>query len=81
VSVRCLRREFHRQVGMSTMAYLREVRLARAHDDLVHGDAADTTVAAVAHRWGYTRPARFTQRYQNRYKITPCETLRRPYRR
>lgn len=81
VSVRCLRREFHRQVGMSPMAYLREVRLARAHDDLVHGDAADTTVAAVAHRWGYTRPARFTQRYQNRYKITPCETLRRPYRR
>ncbi|WP_203789996.1 helix-turn-helix domain-containing protein [Paractinoplanes rishiriensis] len=34
VSLRCLRREFHRQVGLPPMAYLRKVRLARAHAEL-----------------------------------------------
>lgn len=78
VDVRFLRREFHRQVGMAPMAYVREVRMARAHGDLMHADPHRTSVAEVARRWGYARPARFAARYRDRYRVGPQETLGRP---
>jgi len=57
------------------MAYLRHVRLARAHHDLRHGDVH--TVAEAAHRWGFTHLGRFAVLYQARYGAAPSETLRR----
>jgi len=76
VSLRCLRQEFHRQVGESPMAYLRAVRMSRAHLDLRAADPATTSVAEVARRWGYVRPGRFAADYRARYHVLPAETLR-----
>jgi AraC-like DNA-binding protein len=76
VSLRCLQREFHRQVGLPPMAYLRKVRMARAHAELLGADPAETSVTDVARRWGFARPGRFTLRYLARYGATPAETLR-----
>ncbi len=82
VSPRSLRQEFHRQVGMAPMAYVREVRLARAHADLRAADPEQTSVADIARRWGYPRPSRFAARYRQRYQAAAAETLRgRPPRR
>ncbi|GLE50730.1 AraC family transcriptional regulator [Mycobacterium montefiorense] len=52
VSVRSLQLGFRRHLDTSPMAYLREVRLRRAHRMLLESDPSMTTVAAVAHRWG-----------------------------
>jgi AraC-like DNA-binding protein len=76
VSLRCLRQEFHRQVGMPPMAYLSEVRLARAHRELVDADPAQTSVTDVARRWGFARTGWFATRYRRLYGLDPEETLR-----
>ncbi len=78
VSVWCLRQEFQRRVGMPPMAYVRQVRMARAHADLLDADPAVTSVDAVARRWGYPRTARFARQYQARYRTLPTATLHRP---
>jgi len=73
-SVRTLQAGFQYHVGASPMAYLRHVRLARAHDDLRHGRV--DTVAEAAHRWGFTHLGRFATAYHARYGATPSQTLR-----
>jgi len=78
VSAGCLQQEFRRQVGMPPMAYVREVRMGRAHAELLDADPDHNSVDAVARRWGYARMARFTEQYQARYHVTPYETLHHP---
>lgn len=75
VSQGFLRREFHREVGLPPMEYLRNVRVARAHAELRGADPVETSVVEIARRWGFTRPDRFTQRYVARYGVTPDDTL------
>jgi AraC-like DNA-binding protein len=76
VSVRSLQEGFRRHLGMSPMAYLREVRLRRAHSDLRAAHPSHTTVAAVAHRWGFTHLGRFATAHKLMYGETPHEALR-----
>jgi AraC-like DNA-binding protein len=76
VSIRTLQAGFQRYVGVGPMAYLRDVRLARAHEDLRAGDPRETTVARVAHRWGFIHLGRFAAAYRARYGTTPSRTLR-----
>jgi transcriptional regulator GlxA family with amidase domain len=75
VSVRTLQAGFRRYVGSTPMAYLRHVRLARAHDDLWAADPGQTTVADVAYRWGFLHLGRFAAAYRTRYHTTPSQTL------
>jgi AraC-like DNA-binding protein len=76
VSVRALQAAFHRHTGVTPMAYLRDLRLAGAHDDLCRADPARETVAGVAHRWGFTHLSRFAAGYRQRYGVPPSVTLR-----
>jgi AraC-like DNA-binding protein len=75
VSVRTLQEGFQRHLGMSPMAYLRVVRLRRAHRDLRSADPAHTTVARIAHRWGFTHLGRFAAAHQRMYGQTPLQAL------
>jgi AraC-like DNA-binding protein len=75
MSPRLLRAEFHRQVGVPPMAYVRQVRLARAHAELLAADPDETTVAEVARRWGFPRASRFAARYRARFGVPPSQTL------
>lgn len=77
VSVRSLQEGFREHVGMPPMAYLRRVRLQRAHADMSAADGAPATVASVAHRWGFTHLGRFARAYQALYGDLPVQTLRR----
>jgi AraC-like DNA-binding protein len=63
---RCLRFEFHRQV-----------RLARAHADLLAAGPDETTVAEVARRWGFPSAGRFATHYRARFGVPPSQTLHR----
>ena len=74
-SLRTLQAAFAETTGLPPMAYLKAVRLERAHRDLrTAGPGA--TVAAIARRWGFGHLGRFAGDYRRRYGCTPTETLR-----
>lgn len=76
VSVRSLQQGFQRHLDTSPMAYLREVRLRRAHQTLEESNPSTVTVASVAHRWGFTNLGRFASAHAKRYGEPPSATLR-----
>jgi AraC-like DNA-binding protein len=75
VSVRTLQVAFRRYTGTTPMAYLRQIRLTRAHDELRRADPSFETVAEVAYRCGFTHLGRFAATYRDRYGVTPSTTL------
>ncbi len=76
VSVRALQAIFRRHVGLAPMAYLRELRLTGAHEELRRAGPGTTTVALVANRWGFSHLGRFAATYRQRYGESPSATLR-----
>jgi AraC-like DNA-binding protein len=79
-SVRTLQLGFQRHLDTSPMAYLREVRLRRAHQTLLESDPSTVTVASVAYRWGFTNLGRFASAHAKRYGEAPSVTLRSGFR-
>lgn len=75
VSPRALQVGFRSVLDTSPAAFLREVRLTRAHEELVVADAAHTTVSAIAGRWGFAHLGRFAEHYRRRFGRNPSETL------
>jgi AraC-like DNA-binding protein len=75
VTVRAVQLAFRRYMGTTPREYLRQVRLERAHRDLVAADPARDSVTAVAYRWGFASPSRFASYYHRAYGITPSHTL------
>ncbi|WP_427132291.1 AraC family transcriptional regulator [Pseudarthrobacter sp. S9] len=77
VSLRTLEDSFKVHLGTTPMAYLRDIRLARAHEDLLRTNAEDgTNVKDIAYKWGFSHVPRFAAAYRNRYGLSPSETLR-----
>jgi AraC-like DNA-binding protein len=76
MSVRSLQDGFRRHVGASPMAYLQQIRLSRARAALLQADPARTTVASIAHRWGFAHLGRFASAYRAEFGESPSETLR-----
>jgi AraC-like DNA-binding protein len=77
VSIRALQQAFQRHFGVSTMTYVRQVRLRRAHQELLDADPSVGTIAAIAKRWGFTNPGRFAAIHADRYGEAPAVTLGR----
>lgn len=75
LSVRALQDGFARNLGMSPMSYLRQVRLRRAHADLRTADPERCTVASVAARWGFHHLGRFAAAHREQYGRSPSQTL------
>lgn len=75
VSVRTLQAGFQRDLGISPMAYLREERLRRAHADLSSSNPLSTSVATIAHRWGFSHLGRFSAAHKAHYGQTPVQAL------
>jgi AraC-like DNA-binding protein len=75
-STRTLHDGFRRHLDTTPMTYLRLVRLERAHAELRAAEPHATTVAAVAHRWGFSHLSRFSQTYTRTYGRPPGATLR-----
>jgi len=75
VSLRSLYSGFKEFLGMSPMHYLRDLRMEKAHTELVSGEAAN--VAGVALRWGFAHMGRFSNEYKQRYGESPSQTLKR----
>jgi AraC-like DNA-binding protein len=74
VSSRSLQTAFQRDLGVSPMAYLRQVRLERTREDLLLGRGP---VSEVAYHWGFTNLGRFATQYRSRFGELPSETIAR----
>jgi AraC-like DNA-binding protein len=55
------------------------VRLLHAHRDLRSADPTHNTVAAIAHRWGFTNRSRFAAAHKTMDGQTPLQALRAPH--
>ena len=76
MSVRALQLAFRRSMDMSPMEYLRDVRLARAREQLRQASSGLVTVTRGAHDWGFLNPGRFTAMYREKFGERPSDTLR-----
>jgi AraC-like DNA-binding protein len=77
LSPRTVQYMFRRHLDTTPTAYLREIRLARAREELIASDRSVTTVAATAARWGFAHTGRFAVIYRRTFGESPHETLRR----
>jgi AraC-like DNA-binding protein len=78
VGVRGLQLAFRKHRDTTPLAYLRRVRMERAHQDLRVADPrAGDTVRAIASRWGFLHYGNFSAEYRRAYGCPPSETLRR----
>jgi AraC-like DNA-binding protein len=76
VGIRTLQAGFQRHMDMSPMTYLRNVRLRHAHEELLAADPGRTTVASIAHHWGFPNLGRFAAAHQAAYGELPIHALR-----
>lgn len=77
LSVRALQEGFRRDVGKAPMAYLRQVRMRRAREQLLVADPEETTVSSVAVGLGISHLGRFALAYREAFGEAPSETLNR----
>ena len=75
VSLRALQEGFRRDLSTSPTAYLRDLRMARAHDQLRLGDPSRTSVTEIAMKCGFVHLGRFSVEYRRRYSESPSQTL------
>ncbi len=76
VTPRSVQYTFRRHLGTTPLEYLRRVRLDRAHRELQNADPAVDTVTAIAGRWGFGHPGRFSGVYKRTFGKPPSRTLR-----
>jgi anti-anti-sigma factor len=76
VTVRAVQLAFRQHLDTTPLTYLRQVRLERAHDELLSADPDRTTVTAVAAGWHFTNASRFAAYYRAAYGVPPALTLR-----
>lgn len=68
ISVATLKRKFPQVFGTSVIAYLRDVRLDRAHDGICN---RGWSIAEAAHFAGYAHASNFTTAFRRRHGVTP----------
>lgn len=70
VGARALQSGFRRELGVTPIQYLREIRLRRARDKLLNG--SDQRVSEIAVKWGrFYHLGRFSQQYRQRFGVPP----------
>ncbi|WP_311273397.1 MULTISPECIES: helix-turn-helix domain-containing protein [unclassified Rhizobium] len=77
VSGRTLQLGFQSFCGLSPMAFLQNVRLQKAYQDLV-SEPASTTVDEIARRWRFSNPGKFAADIRAAYGENPLVIRRRP---
>ncbi|ODU05687.1 MAG: AraC family transcriptional regulator [Pseudonocardia sp. SCN 72-86] len=73
VSMRALQVGFRDELGVSPAAYIRNVRLDRARQDLL-ARRAGVPISEIAHRWGFHHLGRFAEHYRRRFGVLPSHT-------
>ncbi|ONI87876.1 hypothetical protein ALI144C_08035 [Actinosynnema sp. ALI-1.44] len=82
ISVRYLHQIFQRH-GATPTAFVTEERMRRCRRDLADPAHTHLTIAAIANRWGYPHPDRFSRAFRATTGMTPSEyraSVNRPAR-
>ncbi len=79
-SVRTLQGSFASELGTSAVAFIRDQRLQRVHDEL--RDSSEiahylVSVNEIARSWGFSHMGRFAAAYRSRFGENPSDTLAR----
>jgi AraC-like DNA-binding protein len=77
VSPRALQMGFRRFRNTTPMAYLRAVRLELARMELARAKRNGSSVASIAHLYGFEHLGRFAAHYRARFNESPSQTVRR----
>jgi AraC-like DNA-binding protein len=72
ISVRYLHKLFQDD-GTTVGQWVRQRRLDSCRQELGRTSNRRTTVAAVAHRWGFTSPSHFSRTFRDAYGMSPSE--------
>ncbi|WP_051790210.1 helix-turn-helix domain-containing protein [Streptomyces sp. NRRL S-1022] len=72
ISVRYLHKLFALE-DITVSRWIQQRRLERCRRDLGRREAAHLTIAAVAHRWGFTSASHFSRVFRAAYGVTPAE--------
>jgi AraC-like DNA-binding protein len=75
LSLRGLQHVFSQQLETTPTEYLRGIRLDHVRAELAALTPAETTVSAVARRWGFAHAGRFAGSYLRRFGEYPAATL------
>lgn len=77
ISRRTLNHAFARVLGVTPVAYMRNVRLHRVRAELQSSPYQVTTIANVASKWGFWHMSLFSRYYRELFGECPNETLER----
>lgn len=75
VSARSLQNGFRSFRSTTPMAFLRSLRLQKAHQALLVADPANATVTEIAFQCGFTHMGDFTSAYRRHFGVNPSRTL------
>ena len=76
VSPRTLQETFRKEMAMTPMGALLEIRMRRAHRDLERLSPQETSVTAIAFKWGFTNLGRFAREFKIWFDQHPSQLLR-----
>jgi AraC-like DNA-binding protein len=76
LSLRGLHAAFLRELDVTPMRFVRQVRLAAAREDLKNTRSDRVGIGDLALRWGFHNLGHFERLYRNEYDETPEDTLR-----
>lgn len=74
VTVRAVQFAFRRHLDTTPMAYLQRIRLERARAELLAAGPGAGTITALAYRWGFSSPSRFSALYRRAYGVVPSKS-------
>lgn len=74
-SLRAVQGAFKISLGTTPLQYLLDARVAAAREQLLSDPS--TTIAVLAHRWGFSNASRFSSRYRETFGEYPSETRSR----
>ncbi|MFF4833113.1 helix-turn-helix domain-containing protein [Streptomyces sp. NPDC001315] len=72
ISLRYLHKLFQTE-GITVGRWIQRRRLEQCRRELARREAAGRTIAAVAHRWGFTSAAHFSRVFRAAYGMSPAE--------
>ena len=75
VTPRTLLNGFRQFYQSTPRNYILQIRLDGAHRELLAANPRTDTVAAIARRWRFPHPGRFSGIYRDRFGVAPSVTL------
>ncbi len=70
ISVRHLQRLFEED-GTTVTGWIRDRRIEHCRRDLLNDELADTPIASIGQRWGFTDPAHFSRVFKSAHGLAP----------